>query len=290
MKNIIVVTGGAGFIGHHLVNKLIEMGKKVVVFDNLSSGKIERIPDGVEFYQMDLVTDEFPLINNVESVYHLAATTSVEESLSNPEKYKLNILDATKRVLSWATDIGVRRVVMASTAAVYGDPLIIPTNEGVPVNPLSPYAEYKWRAEQHLAHCHGNNITTAALRFFNVFGEGQPKTGSYAPAVARFMDQYDSNQPITVTGDGLQTRDYVYVKDIVSGLIISMARNNHFIINLGCGEELTILDIAKSFGGEIKHIEPRNEIRRSCSNIEIAKIELGWTPTTNVIEWIRENK
>lgn len=290
MDKITVVTGGCGFIGHHLVNRLVDIGKTVVVLDNLSTGKRERLPKEVQFYQMDLTIDDFPVLENVDAIYHLAATTSVEESLHNPEKYKSNILTATKRLLIWAADMNARRVVMASTAAVYGDPEIIPTHEGVPVNPLSPYAEYKWRAEQHLAHCHGKGLTTAALRFFNVFGEGQPTSGSYAPAVARFMTQYSKWEPITVTGDGLQTRDYVYVKDIVAALIMSMSRDDHFILNLGSGEELSILEIAESFGGEIIHIEARKEPRQSCADIKMASIVLGWVPTLNVIKWIHENK
>lgn len=290
MDKITIVTGGCGFIGHHLVNRLVDIGKNVVVFDNLSTGKKERLPEGVKFYKLDLTIDELPILENVDAIYHLAATTSVEESLQNPAKYKNHILNATRRLLLWAKDVGARRVVMASTAAVYGDPSVIPTHEGVPVNPISPYAEYKWRAENHLAHCHGKGLTTSCLRFFNVFGEGQPTTGSYAPAVARFMAQYENFEPITVTGDGSQTRDYIYVKDIVAALIIAMARDNFFILNLGSGEELTILEIAEAFGGEIQFIPKRNEPYQSCADIRMATIELGWTPTKNIIKWIHENK
>jgi UDP-glucose 4-epimerase len=290
MDKITVVTGGCGFIGHHLVNRLVDIGKTVVVFDNLSTGKRERLPEGVKLYKLDLTIDELPNLENVDAVYHLAATTSVEESLQNPAKYKNHILNATRRLLLWAKDMNARRVVMASTAAVYGDPSIIPTHEGVPVNPISPYAEYKWRAENHLAHCHGKGLTTSCLRFFNVFGEGQPNSGSYAPAVARFMTQYENFEPITVTGDGLQTRDYIYVKDVVAALIIAMTRDNFFILNLGSGEELTILEIAESFGGEITHIPARKEPYQSCADIKMATIELGWTPTKNIIKWINENK
>jgi len=290
MDKITVVTGGCGFIGHHLVNRLVDIGKTVVVFDNLSTGKKERLPEGVKLYKLDLTIDELPNLENVDAIYHLAATTSVEESLQNPAKYKNHILNATRRLLLWAKDMNARRVVMASTAAVYGDPSIIPTHEGVPVNPISPYAEYKWRAENHLAHCHGKGLTTSCLRFFNVFGEGQPTSGSYAPAVARFMAQYENFEPITVTGDGSQTRDYIYVKDIVAALIIAMTRDNFFILNLGSGEELTILEIAESFGGEITFVPKRNEPYQSCADIKMASIELGWTPTKNIIKWIHENK
>jgi UDP-glucose 4-epimerase len=290
MDKITVVTGGCGFIGHHLVKRLVDIGKTVVVLDNLSTGRFTDMPEGATLYKMDLTIDAFPNLQNVDAIYHLAATTSVEESLSNAPKYKANILSATKRLLIWAADINARRIVMASTAAVYGDPAIIPTHEGVPVNPMSPYAEYKWRAENHLAHCHGKGLTTACLRFFNVFGEGQPTFGSYAPAVARFMTQYNAFEPITVTGDGSQTRDYIYVKDVVAALIMAMSRDNFFILNIGSGEELSILEIAESFGGEIQFIPKRNEPYQSCADIKMATIELGWTPNTNIISWIKKNK
>ena len=290
MDKITVVTGGCGFIGHHLVKRLVDIGKTVVVLDNLSTGRFTDMPEGATLYKMDLTIDDFPNLQNVDAIYHLAATTSVEESLSNAPKYKANILSATKRLLIWAADINARRIVMASTAAVYGDPSIIPTHEGVPVNPMSPYAEYKWRAENHLAHCHGKGLTTACLRFFNVFGEGQPTSGSYAPAVARFMTQYSDFEPITVTGDGSQTRDYVYVKDVVAALIMAMSRDNFFILNIGSGEELSILEVAESFGGEIQFVPKRNEPYQSCADIKMATIELGWTPSTNIISWIKKNK
>ena len=290
MDKITVVTGGCGFIGHHLVKRLVDIGKTVVVLDNLSTGRFTDMPEGATLYKMDLTIDDFPNLQNVDAIYHLAATTSVEESLSNAPKYKANILSATKRLLIWAADINARRIVMASTAAVYGDPSIIPTHEGVPVNPMSPYAEYKWRAENHLAHCHGKGLTTSCLRFFNVFGEGQPTSGSYAPAVARFMTQYNDFEPITVTGDGSQTRDYVYVKDVVAALIMAMSKNNFFILNIGSGEELSILEIAEAFGGEIQFIPKRHEPYQSCADVKMASIELGWTASTNIISWIKKNK
>jgi len=290
MDKITIVTGGCGFIGHHLVKRLVDIGKTVVVLDNISTGRFTDMPEGATLYKMDLTIDDFPNLQNVDAIYHLAATTSVEESLSNAPKYRANILSATKRLLIWAADINARRIVMASTAAVYGDPAIIPTHEGVPVNPMSPYAEYKWRAENHLAHCHGKGLTTSCLRFFNVFGEGQPTSGSYAPAVARFMTQYNYFEPITVTGDGSQTRDYIYVKDVVAALIMAMNKDNFFILNVGSGEELSILEIAEAFGGEIQFIPKRNEPYQSCADIKMATIELGWTPSKSIIKWINENK
>lgn len=291
-QRVQIVTGGAGFIGHHLVNTLIERGEWVIVIDNLSTGKVERVPKSVKLLKLDLSVDEIPnLPYQIDTVYHLAATTSVEESLVNPNKYKNHILNATTRVLLWAANQGARRVVMASTAAVYGNPEWIPTPEYNKTNPLSPYAEWKLEAERVMESFHApGTMTTACLRFFNVFGEGQPSTGSYAPAVARFMKQYESYNPITVTGDGSQTRDYVYVKDIVDGLIKAAEKDHHFVVNLGSGEELSILEIAEAFGGEIMFIPPRIEPKRSCADITEAWTELGWKPSTNVIKWIHQIK
>lgn len=291
-QRVQIVTGGAGFIGHHLVRTLLEKGERVIVIDNLSTGKIERIPEGVTLLKLDLSNEEIPAVGyDVDVVYHLAATTSVEESLSDPVKYKSNILDATNLVLKWSLKQNARRVVMASTAAVYGNPDVIPTSEQVKCDPLSPYAEWKLESEKLMKLFHSpGKMTTSCLRFFNVFGEGQPSTGSYAPAVARFIRQYEQQEPITVTGNGSQTRDYVYVKDIVNGLIKAGEKDTHFVVNLGSGEELTILDIAKAFNREINFIAPRIEPKRSCADITKASLELGWKPTTNVIKWIHQIK
>ena len=156
---------------------------------------------------------------------------------------------------------------------------------------MSPYAKYKLYSEQFLKHnSFRMNGPISVMRFFNVFGEEQPSTGSYAPAVARFINQVENKTPITVTGDGLQTRDYIYVKDIVSALVSTM--NNpgykYEIFNVGSGIEYVILDIAKYFKYEIQHIEKRDEPRRSCSNINKIKDILGWEPKMTIYNWLNK--
>tara|TARA_R110000803_G_scaffold1349_5_gene4457 strand:+ start:17200 stop:18072 length:873 start_codon:yes stop_codon:yes gene_type:complete len=287
-----IVTGGAGFIGHHLVNLLLSEGYSVEVWDNLSTGKLERVPDNVTFRKIDLTIDNLPE-TSADYIFHLAAPVSVQESIENPYKYEQGCFMATKRVLDWAVKNNVSDFTMASTAAVYGDADIVPLTETSDKNPMSPYAMWKLNAEHMLQQYNERfPIRTTALRFFNVFGEGQHDSGSYAPAVALFLKQFEAFQPITVTGTGKQTRDYVYVKDICSALyksIIHPAREFR-VMNVGTGEETSVLDIAETFAGEIKFIPARKEPMRSCANTDMIKTKLDWAPSKSILQWINEVK
>lgn len=287
-----LVTGGAGFIGHHLVNLLLSKNYQVEVWDNLSVGKIERVPDGVEFKQLDLTYDIFPE-DNFDVVFHLAAPTSVQESLENPNKYEQGCYMATKRLLDWSVTRGVKGFMMASTSAIYGNPKEIPLKETSPINPMSPYAEGKLRAEQLMKSYRDRyDIDCTALRLFNVYGEGQHDSGSYAPAVALFMKQFEAFNPITVTGDGLQTRDYVYVGDVVRAFVMASEKPSPIfrMMNVGTGDEISIKEIAESFGGEIIYVEPRIEPKRSVADTYKIKKELGWQYNQSLLAWIEDNK
>ena len=294
-----LVTGGAGFIGHHLVNLLFEKGYEVEVWDNLSTGKLDRllkaipVRKSVEFKKLDLTYDLLPEVEGVDVVFHLAATTSVQESLENPQKYEQHCYMTTKRMLDWCLNNRVKGFVFASTAAVYGEPVEVPVVESIELNPMSPYAEWKLKSE-HLIAAYQNNfgMNCTALRLFNVYGEGQPSSGSYAPAVALFLKQFEAFEPITVTGDGLQTRDYIYVKDVARAFVTAAEKPSPTfrVMNVGTGEELTILEIAEAFGGEIKHISARKEPRRSCANTNKIKKELGWSSSETVLSFINKIK
>jgi len=284
----ILVTGGAGFIGHHLSNTLYSMGHDVHVLDNLSTGKQERLVEGIKFQLKDLLVDELP-DESFDAVFHLAAPTSVQESLENPDKYKEGCYQMTINVVDWAETHNVKYFTFASTAAVYGPTEIIPTKEDDELNPISPYAEYKLFSEQYLKTVSSDKLQITVTRFFNVFGEEQPNSGSYAPAVAIFLKQFAGGEPITVTGDGEQTRDYIYVRDLVNALMMTIEPQpyEYNIYNIGSGNEIKIIDIAKTFNHEIKFIEERKEPKRSLSNIEKIEEEYGWEPKTNVIEWLK---
>jgi UDP-glucose 4-epimerase len=284
----ILVTGGAGFIGHHLSNTLYSMGHDVHVLDNLSTGKQERLVEGIKFQLKDLLVDELP-DESFDAVFHLAAPTSVQESLENPDKYKEGCYQMTINVVDWAETHNVKYFTFASTAAVYGPTEIIPTKEDDELNPISPYAEYKLFSEQYLKTVSSDKLQITVTRFFNVFGEEQPNSGSYAPAVAIFLKQFAGGEPITVTGDGEQTRDYIYVRDLVDALMMTIEPQpyEYNIYNIGSGNEIKIIDIAKTFNHEIKFIEARKEPKRSLSNIEKIEEEYGWEPKTNIIEWLK---
>ena len=284
----ILVTGGAGFIGHHLSNTLYTMGHDVHVWDNLSTGKQERLIEGIKFELKDILVDILP-DESFDAVFHLAAPTSVQESLENPDKYKDGCYQMTVKMVDWAEVNNVKYFTFASTAAVYGPTEIIPTSEDDKLEPISPYAEYKLFSEQYLQTVASDKLQITVTRFFNVFGEEQPNSGSYAPAVAIFLKQFENGEPITVTGDGEQTRDYIYVRDLVDMLMLTIEPQPYEfnIYNVGSGKELKIIDIAKTFNHKIKFIEERKEPKRSLSNINKIVDDYGWEPKTNIISWLK---
>lgn len=288
-KEKILVTGGAGFIGHHLANELSNQGYEVHVWDNLSVGKKERLNPNITFKKLDILSDELPQ-DEFDIVYHLASPTSVSESLENPEKYKQGCYVMTQKVVDYSMNNNVKHFLFSSTAAVYGNTDEFPTKEGSKLNPLSPYATFKLDAEDYIRSMENQtNMKFTVCRFFNVFGEEQHNQGSYAPAVAIFLKQYYNSEPITVTGDGLQTRDYIYVKDIVRFLVGSINQDfyKREVFNLGFGEDITIKSIAEIFDSEIKYIEERKEPKKSLSDITKARLVHGWEPKTSVIDWIK---
>ena len=286
-----VVTGGAGFIGSHLVKKLLSNGYYVTVLDDFSTGDMDNLEPhpNLMIEVRDITVDELPAIQ-FDTLFHLAAPVSVPESLEDPMKYWTGICVGSRRVIDWAYEMGAKTVVAASTAAVYGDSIDVPLKESSQPQPMSPYAEFKLEMEYMLASYNRPEFKCSALRFFNVFGEGQRSTGGYRSAVPIFLEQYQSFKPITVTGDGSQTRDWIYVGDIVNALIEqsnSEYQSDMPVYNVGSGAETQVIEVAEALGGEIIHIEKRDEPHRSCADISLITNQLKWRPETNLLSWIQ---
>jgi UDP-glucose 4-epimerase len=289
-----VVTGGAGFIGSYLVKELLNNGWSVTVLDNFSTGTMDNLEPhpNLIIEATDIISSKLPTYK-FDTLFHLAAPVSVPESLEQPMKYWNGICVASRRVMSWAYEMGATSMVAASTAAVYGDSELMPLKESDTPNPMSPYAEFKLEMEHMMMSYNKPQFKCSALRFFNVFGEGQRSTGGYRSAVPIFLQQYESYQPITVTGDGEQTRDWIYVKDVVNAIIMSSRaefKTKMPIYNVGSGAETQVIEVAEAFGGEIVHLEKREEPMRSVADIRKITKELDWKPETNLLSWIKSIK
>jgi UDP-glucose 4-epimerase len=281
----VLVTGGAGFIGSHVVNHFIKHHYDVIVMDNFSTGSIDNLPEKVEPVIIHTIGNDDPLPVGLkfDTLIHLGAPVSVVESFVDPEKYFNQIAYGTNELMKWAVECGCKNFVLASTAAVYGRNSNLPLDDGDKPYPESPYATSKLLMEYMAESFKDQSV--AILRFFNVYGEGQRDEGGYLSAIPIFLKQYNNNEPLTVTGDGKQTRDFVYVGDLVEAIEKSISFNG--VLNIGSGEEISIIDIAKMFKDDIKFIPERKEIKRSLADVYNAYFWINWKPKTSLKEWIK---
>lgn len=245
----VLVTGGAGFIGSRLANQLHRRGHYVRVLDDLSSGYPDRLVDGVNFNRGDVrdVPKLWSLLQGVEVVYHLAARVSVPASVLYPREYNEVNVGGTVNLLEACRDVGcVTRVVLASSATVYGDHSVQPIDEDRDIRPAVPYAVSKVAAEQYLFTLGRlGGFETVALRIFNTYGPGQDVPPAHAPVIPQFVQQIAGRGSVVVCGDGSQTRDFVYVDDVVDALISAGSASgvDGQIINVGSGQEFAIRDL-----------------------------------------------
>ena len=293
-----LVTGGAGFLGAALANRLIGDGHTVRVIDDLTTGDPNRLDPAILFTRGD-VTDVpklWTLLQDVDCVYHLAARVSVPESILYPREYNAVNVGGTVAVMEAIRDAGVKRVVFASSGAIYGTQSHQPVHEDLPPNPDSPYAVSKLAAE-HYVRTIGTlwKIETVCLRIFNAYGPGQPLPPSHAPVIPQFLKQALAGGSIVTFGAGTQTRDFVYVDDVIDALEAAAVAHNvdREVINIGGGAE-TQLDQLVELIGRITHqtiLPLRNAsgggVKRLWANLGKAQALLSYTPRTPLEEGLR---
>jgi UDP-glucose 4-epimerase len=293
----IIVTGGCGFIGSHIVDKLIELGNKVIVIDDLSASENEKFyfNDKAEYFKIDICSKELlePLFEKVDYVFHLAAESRIQPAITNPNRaYKVNVL-GTLNILELSKKHKIKRVIYSSTSSVYGLTNQLPTDEKVDINCLNPYSHSKFLGEElfrYYAKIH--NLENIIFRYFNVFGERSPIKGQYAPVVGIFLNQKNNNQKLSITGDGQKKRDFIHVFDVVNANISAMnceLQSKSITINIGSGKNISIIDLAKLISSNITHIPERpGEAEHTLAETRQAKRILNFNPKNDIIKWIRK--
>ena len=290
-----LVTGGAGFIGSHIVGKLLEMGHLVTVIDNESSdGHDEYYWDSrATNHKVDITDLEAikPLFKGIDVVYHLAAMVSVQESVEKPLPTFITNALGTANVLEASRLAGVDRFVYSSTSACYGENPV-PSVEDMREDPLNTYAIGKLSGEHLVRNYHQlYGMKTVTFRYTNVYGDRSRHTGSYAPVISIFLKQKRAGQPLTICGDGLQKRDFIHVDDVSSAnCFISYGNMDRWgeTYNVGYGENWTIKEIADAISDEQVHLPARDgEMKETLADITKIKQDCIWKPKVNVFDWIR---
>jgi UDP-glucose 4-epimerase len=299
----VLVTGGAGFIGSATVEELVAQGHAVTVLDDLSAGSLanlDSVAGKFKLVQAD-ICDPAALATAVagcEVVVHLAAKPSVEESLKHPQETHRVTYGGTLAVAEAARQHGVKRIVFASSAAVYGDSAVCPVKESSPGSPQSPYGLDKTSAERLLLIYHRlYRLETLPLRFFNVYGRRQDPKSPYSGVISKFVDAAKGGQPVRINGDGLQTRDYVSVKD-VARVIAEFVRAESVpseTVNVATGRASTLLDLVAALSSLVGHpvetcfgADRPGDIRHSVADVGLLKSVLGWVPETGLDQGLAE--
>ena len=292
-----LVTGGAGFIGSHLVDRLVKLKKNVKVIDNLSTGQLSNLKFSkgkIKFYKTDVSKDKNKLIRifkNVDCVIHLAALADLVPSITHPEKYFSSNVLGTFNVLQAAKINSVKKLIYAGSASCYGLPKKFPTSEKEKIDTQYPYATSKYLGEKLvLDWAKVYKMNNISLRFFNVYGPRSRTTGAYGAVFGVFLAQKLSNIPLTIVGDGKQTRDFIHVYDLSNAFAKAIkSKSVNKIYNLGSGKRISINLIAKIFGGKKKFIPIRpGEPKNSLANISKVKKEINWKPKISIEEGIRK--
>ena len=302
MSNRYLVTGGAGFIGSHLVRRLVTEGAEVRVVDNFSTGHASRLEDfrgSIEFIMGDLADERVcdDAVKGIDYVLHQAAIPSVQRSVRDPVATNRANVTATLNLLESSRRAKIRRLVYAASSSAYGDTEVLPKTETMPPNPLSPYALQKFVGERY---CRLYNdlygLETVILRYFNVFGPNQDPHSEYSAVIPKFISALLASQPISVYGDGEQSRDFTYVENAVEANLLAMQADNApgRVFNIGCGERISLKTLIKflerlmGVNAMINFIDPKpGDVRHSLADITLVHRILGYSPKVMVEEGLR---
>ena len=291
-----IVTGGAGFIGSNLVDRLVKEGHKVIVLDNFVSGKRSNLSHhlkrNVKIIRIDISNtkklDKY--FKDVVYVFHLAGLAEIVPSIKNPNKYFINNVFGTLNVLEAAKKVKVKKFIYAASSSCYGSPKKIPTSETEKIDTQHPYALTKFLGEEAaIKYAKFFKMPNISCRFFNVYGPRLNTTSQYAAVIGNFFTQKKKMKPLTIIGSGNQTRDFIHVDDLTNAFI-KLARSNlkNKIYNLGSGKETSINKIANMIGGKKIFIPKRlGDPNRSCANISKIKKDIKWKPRISIIEGIK---
>lgn len=295
----VLVTGGCGFIGSHLVDELVDKGYKPIVVDDLSADNEEFFfNEGAEYFHFDVCKTEqlIEISKKCEYAFHLAAESRLGLAILNPNKAVDVNIKGTISILEAAKVNKFKGIVFSSTSSVYGMNTNFPIKETEIEDCLNAYSATKYCAEKFFKNYRDMyGVPSVILRYFNVFGERAPNKGQYALVTGIFLNQLENNQPLTVTGDGKQERDFVYVKDVVLANIACIETYNDGIwnaevFNVGSGKTVSIIELAKTLTTEknIKYIPKRlGEAENNLSDISKILKYLGWNPKVNIIDWVK---
>tara|TARA_B100001564_G_C20520791_1_gene615049 strand:- start:25 stop:915 length:891 start_codon:yes stop_codon:yes gene_type:complete len=291
-----VVTGGAGFIGSNLVDKLLSEDHQVIILDNLATGNIDNLSKQASesFIHKDIAMALPQELNRIcedaDGIFHMAAIPSVQFSVEKPVSTINANLISTVKMLEVAKKHSIKFVYSGSSSC-YGDANKSPTNENETIKPLSPYALNKYQGEEYCKlYSNIYNINTICLRYFNVYGCRMTYTGAYRSVLSVFLQAYYDKKPFNIINDGTQTRDFIHVSDVARANICAMNTDikAEMPFNIGSGENYSVNDIADMFGAEKIYGEKRTEPKNSLANISRAKLLLKWKPVIKLTEWIKE--
>ncbi|MGY5148963.1 MAG: NAD-dependent epimerase/dehydratase family protein [Candidatus Nitrosopumilus sp. bin_68KS] len=293
-----LITGGAGFVGSHLAEELIRRGYSVTILDDLNTGKIsnlEKIKERINFVNGDIRDVELlkDICKDKDGIFHQAARISVQESFINPKEYHDVNVNGTKNIFTQALEFGIK-VVYASSSSVYGNPIDLPINENSKMNPINPYAQTKVDKEKLAKEYAEKGLKVIGMRYFNIFGERQSK--EYAGVVTLFLDQIRNKLPPKINGDGQQSRDFIFVGDVVKANIMAMESNiDHAFFNVGTNSSISILELANTMieAGNL-NIKPifgpplKGDVKVSIADISLIEKSLDWHPSITIQEWLKQ--